>query len=386
MKVFLYKIVMLLFNIMLNYESTQTMETQTIRGLDEDMTCPARSNNRTHAYCDMCECCVFCAECVCEESEGEMSEDEKSEVQESEIVFKCFHCDTAIVRNSREHDNCITVDGEEWFCVHCLDFCPNFSPNVDEEVEEKEQSKPTEIFCNTQLPNPDDVVSIIEPTDYKSINVDNIVELPTDYPEEFKQYCIDNELKPPNITTSNGKALSVMLLYKFHYWNRETCDKFVEKFNISTKDSIQLFNKHTQWGIQTNSGTERGKLYILYPYCLSNKHKMRKNFKFDGSETEKNAEIDKIKSTIKTDYVDIPNNLWQLGHKNPASTDNTTDNLVLQPPIQGKYRDNYIFIDTLTKIPVPNKLEIMIDKKEIEFSKEQIENYKRIFDKLFASI
>ena len=124
----------------------------------------------------------------------------------------------------------------------------------------------------------------------------------------------------------------------------------------------------------------------MYPYALSNKHKMRKDFKFDGTEEEKNVEIDKIKSTIKADYVDVDNSQWQLGHKNPASTDNSNENLVLQPPIQGKYRDNYIFIDTLTKIPVPKKLVTMIEKKEIEFSPEQIIEYKKIFDKLFASI
>jgi hypothetical protein len=113
---------------------------------------------------------------------------------------------------------------------------------------------------------------------------------------------------------------------------------------------------------------------------------MRKNFKFSGTEEEKNNEIDKIKSTIKTDYIDVPNSLWQLGHKNPGSTDNSNENLVLQPPIQGKYRDNYIFIDTLTKFPMPNKLEVMIEKKEIEFTAEQIMSYKQIFDKLFTSI
>jgi len=97
-------------------------------------------------------------------------------------------------------------------------------------------------------------------------------------------------------------------------------------------------------------------------------------------------EINKIKSTIKADYIDVGNELWQLGHKNPASTDNSNHNLVLQPPIQGKYRDNYIFIDTLTKFPVPNKLEVMIERKEIEFSVDQIIKYKEIFDKLFTSI
>ncbi len=218
------------------------------------------------------------------------------------------------------------------------------------------------------------------------IDVDKIDELPSEFPEEFKEFCRINDLKPPNITTGNGKSLSVMLTYKGNYWDRKTCDQFVEKFKIETKDSIQLFNKHNQWGIQTNSGIERGKLYIVYPYTLSNKHKMRKNFKFDGTDEEKDLEINKIKSTIKADYIDVDNNLWQLGHKNPDSTDNSNKNLVLQPPIQGKYRDNYIFIDTLTKFPVPNKLEVMIERKEIEFSVDQIIKYKEIFDKLFTSI
>ena len=201
------------------------------------------------------------------------------------------------------------------------------------------------------------------------IDITKIDELPNTYPDEFNEFCISNGLKPPSITTGNGKALSAMLSYKEYYWNRTTCDAFVEKFNIPTKDSIQLFNKHNQWGIQTNSGIERGRLYILYPYCLSNKHKMRKNFKFDGSDLEKNDEIDKIKSTINNDYIIPDNSLWQLGHKNPGSTDNSTNNLILQPPIQGRYRDNYIFIDTLTKFPMPHKLCNMIDKKEVEFTR-----------------
>lgn len=226
---------------------------------------------------------------------------------------------------------------------------------------------------------------IIEPCNYKLIDIDIIEEIPKNYPNEFNEYCYINSLKPPNITSNNGKALSVMLKYKYYYWNRDVCDKFVEKFGIITKDSIQLFNKHNQWGISTNSGTERGKLYIIYPYTLSNKHKMRKNFKFDGTEEEKNTEIDKTKSTIKADYIDVPNNQWQLGHKNPDSTDNSNHNLVLQPPIQGKYRDDYIFIDTLTKMPVANKLKTMIEKNEIEFTQKQIADYLAIFTDLHLS-
>lgn len=90
-----------------------------------------------------------------------------------------------------------------------------------------------------------------------------------------------------------------MLYNPYKYWDRDACDEFVKKFNIDTADSIQLFNKHSQWGISTNSGIEKGKLYIIYPYSLSNKHKMRKNFKYNGNENDKNIEIEKIKSTIK---------------------------------------------------------------------------------------
>jgi hypothetical protein len=217
---------------------------------------------------------------------------------------------------------------------------------------------------------------------YELINIDTITELPSKYPDEFNEFCLSNGLKPPNICSGNGTALSVMLCYPGYYWTRESCDAFVKKFNISTGDSIQLWNKHSQMGIETSSGKDKGKYYIVYPYCLSNKHSMRKNFKYDGSEEEKNSEIDKIKSTIEADYIAVANDLWQLGHKNPGSTNSSASNLVLQPPIQAKYRDNYIFIDSLTKFPMPNKLESMIEKKEIEFTREQLLDYKAVLERL----
>ena len=222
----------------------------------------------------------------------------------------------------------------------------------------------------------------ISPEDYTQIDVNTIHALPNTYPTEFIDFCKTNKLTFPKINTGTGKALSVMLKYRYMYWNRDSCNRFISKFNISTVDSIQLFNKHNQWGIETNSGQDRGKLYIVYTYKLSSKHIMRKNFKYDGTVQNKHLEINKIKSTIRSDYINVPNDLWQLGHKNPESQDNSTNNMVLQPPIQGKYRDNYIFIDTLTKFPTPSKLFSMIQKKEIQFTSEQINAYKTIFDKL----
>jgi hypothetical protein len=212
------------------------------------------------------------------------------------------------------------------------------------------------------------------------ITVDTITHIPSQYPNEFMKFIEEHKLKPPKLDTANGKALALMLDNPSYYWTREDTDKIVNKFNITTRDSIQLFNKHEQWGIQTSN--ERGKNYILVPYTLSNKHKMRKNFVFDGTDEQKNIEIDKIKSTIKADYIDVPNNEWQLGHKNPNSTDNAMSNLVLQPPIQAKYRDKYIFIDTLTKIPTPKTFREMNEAKQLPYTTEDLMNLRDYLNSL----
>jgi hypothetical protein len=225
-------------------------------------------------------------------------------------------------------------------------------------------------------------IKIIEPKNYSLINIEEVTYIPEEFPEDFIKFCKKHDLKPPGIHTWNGKALSVMLTFPYKYWNREACEEFIKKFKIKSKDSIQLFNKHSQWGIRTNSGIEKGRQYIIYPYCLSNKHKMRKDFKFDETEETKNKEIDKIKETIKHDYTDIPNDKWQLGHKNPGSIDNTKNNMILQPPIQAKYKDEYIFFDTLTKMPLPCKLKSLIEKKEIEITDEQLDAYLELFNSL----
>lgn len=185
------------------------------------------------------------------------------------------------------------------------------------------------------------------------INIDSISTLYSDYPEDFINWCKLNKIKLPSIKSANGFALACMLHNPDSYFKREECSKIMEKFNFKTNDSIQLFNKTDQWGLY--SSKERGIYYIPIPYRLSPKKDMRMNFTFDGTDEDKNNKINLIKQNIKEDYLDIQNSEWQLGHKNPNSGDNSNDNLVLQPPIQAKYRDDFIFIDTLTKIPTPEK-------------------------------
>jgi hypothetical protein len=216
-------------------------------------------------------------------------------------------------------------------------------------------------------------------TKIDKINI-NILKIDYDWPVEFLEFVKKYNLKPPKKNSKNGKALLAMLNNPYKYWTREECEYYVNKCNINTNDSIQLFNKHEQWGIKTSS--ERGKNYIIYPYELSNKHKMRKNFIFDGTQEQKNNEINKIKSTIKNDYIDSPNSEWQLGHKNPESEDNSNCNLVLQPPIQGKYRDKYIFIDTLTKIPTPKTFIELYNSKQLLYTNEQLIDLRNFLNSL----
>ena len=89
-------------------------------------------------------------------------------------------------------------------------------------------------------------------------------------------------------------------MFKFNTKKSKKCSNKYDKYKLINVDKIKELPN--QWGIKTNSGIETGKLYIVYPYNLSNKYKMRKNFKFNGTIKEKNLEIFKIKSTpIYTD-------------------------------------------------------------------------------------
>ena len=213
------------------------------------------------------------------------------------------------------------------------------------------------------------------------IDPNTISSIPNEYSKELVEFAKKNKIKLPNINTMRGKVIA--LLYTVDpdkYCNRDVCDKICKKFDIKTQDSIQLFNKIDQIGIRCSE--ERGKYYIVKPCQLTNKVSMRKNFKYDGTEESRNNEINNIKAHLISRYLDVPNNKWQIGHKNPDIEDNSSNNLVLQPPIQCSYRDNYIFIDTFTKIPTPKKFKQMIKDGKCMYSKEQLKELKNIFNSL----
>lgn len=57
---------------------------------------------------------------------------------EQQFVFCCFHCGNGIIQNSRDHDECITQDGETWYCLDCHQHCPKDYDSDDENENEND--------------------------------------------------------------------------------------------------------------------------------------------------------------------------------------------------------------------------------------------------------
>jgi len=65
---------------------------------------------------------------------------------ENTIVFCCAKCGIPVIQNSREHDECITSDGEEWFCGNCHEFCiSDFLSQDDTDLENESTELPENV-------------------------------------------------------------------------------------------------------------------------------------------------------------------------------------------------------------------------------------------------
>lgn len=216
------------------------------------------------------------------------------------------------------------------------------------------------------------------------INISKIEKPFEDYPNEFYDWCKTNNItKFPNIKknklSAGAQGLALLLHNKNQYVKRDDLNEFFKKIEIETRDSIQSVNKTEQWGLKR--GESFKKYWIPHPYQLGIKHLLRTKIE---DYADKDSLVNAIKLNIKNDYLDVPNDKWQLGHKNPDEP-NTYDkeNIVLQPPIQQKYRDKYIFIDSITKILTPKYL--IKNKFKPYNEKQQMELYMALKKKFEAS-
>ena len=169
------------------------------------------------------------------------------------------------------------------------------------------------------------------------INISSVTIPYSKYHVDFLNFVAKYHIKAPSIHSVQGQAVALLTHPKHRgkYATREDLDAFFKRIKMKTKDSIQSINKVEQWGLKKSP--IRGKYMIPYPFEYYSLHvKKRLNVHIQG---DKNEKINTIKLFVQTNYIDIPNDKWQIGHKDPFNPSNTSSNLVYQPPIQARYRD-----------------------------------------------
>jgi len=182
------------------------------------------------------------------------------------------------------------------------------------------------------------------------------------------EFIQKNNIKPIN-KYKNGKiTIRYVVLSKMTnddviksgtWFSRKALEEELEKYGLVSRDCIQTINKTEQWGLGNPESRTVGRdieYRFTYPFKFVDVHIKKR--KINGSMSlNRDEEINLIKEIIKKYYWDVPNERWELGHRNPEIEDSSPSNLVWQPPIQGKTRDRFIFDSLgLMKYPTPKEI------------------------------
>ncbi len=262
-----------------------------------------------------------------------------------QIIFSIIDNEHIIVQFSSNDENIVQVSSNDDLIVKDINKDDLIVKEINKDdllVEEFNK-----ISISKQIDNEKLIIEHLE--------VNEIRSLYNFYPNDFMDWVRENGLNVPRINSNCGQALALLLHNKNKYVLRQDLELFFNNLGRKCGDAIQTINKTEQWGLKLGRIGNRKGIYFISKYELGTKHLIRKNFKFKGSKEDKNRMINAIKAQIKADYLDVPNDDWEVGHMNPGKG-GIDDNFVFQPPIQGRYRDEYIFFDTLTKMPSPEKL------------------------------
>jgi disulfide oxidoreductase YuzD len=144
---------------------------------------------------------------------------------------------------------------------------------------------------------------------------------------------------------------------KFIY--RELLDEFIKIVGYKSNDIIQSINKTSQWGLK--SQTINRKYYTIpYPFVYIDIHLRKRDFSKLKNREQK---IKLIKDYLIDNYINVPPELWEIGHRDPNDPDTLEEKLVYQPPIQGRFRDRFKYDEMgLTKTPTPQELKNNFDR------------------------
>ncbi len=189
------------------------------------------------------------------------------------------------------------------------------------------------------------------------------------YDKDFIIFCEKNNIKIPNINSIKGQVVALMTNFdnRNKFIDRSLLEKFMSSINMNSKDIIQSINKTDQWGLMSKT-IERKYYTIPFPFIYVDIHIKKRSLNKIENRDEK---ISFIKEYLIFNYINIPNDKWEVGHIDPNDSDISDEKLVYQPPIQGKFRDRFKYDSMgLIKYPTPQELDRKFDKYYSE--KEQI--------------
>ncbi len=180
--------------------------------------------------------------------------------------------------------------------------------------------------------------------------------------KEFTAFCKLNNIAEKKMNTAGGQVLALMTCKKnFNkHIDRAGLIEFIDKIGEESGDVIQLINKTDQWGLVAKT-IDRKYYTIPFPFQYIDLHLKKRDINIGG--LDRNERINLVKEFLIKNYIEVPNDKWQVGHLNPNIPDGSSDKLVFQPPIQGKYRDKFIFDEMgLMKYPTPQELKNNFEK------------------------
>ena len=147
-----------------------------------------------------------------------------------------------------------------------------------------------------------------------AIAIENYTKMFEAYPDELREFAIENEIELPTITGKRGQALALMAQPEIRgqfYVDRKTAELFFKNINMYSADVIQAFNKST--GIKRMD--VKGKYCLKYPFEADKVDiDKRKDANISG---DRNLYINTVKEWHRENVIDVPNEKWQVGHLDP---------------------------------------------------------------------
>ena len=155
----------------------------------------------------------------------------------------------------------------------------------------------------------------------------------TEYDQELIDFYQRNGKKLPSLQTGLGMALAWLsqpdMRGGIRWIDRVMAEEFFRENGHSSGDAIQAFNKP--------GGSTPGLKLLKKTYSVDVHDRLTQ-------------ELSHIKWSIEH-ILDQPVRDWQIGHLD-ATKGNHPSNLYYQPPIQARFRDNYVFNREFERIKV----------------------------------